>query len=196
MAKRLFDLLGATIALVLLAPVLLLTALAVKLDSPGPVFFRQERVGRHGRPFCIHKFRTMAAGAPGPQLTVGADPRITRVGAVLRHYRLDELPQFIDVLFGHMSLVGPRPEVPRYVALYPEDIKRRVLAVRPGITDPASLEFVDEGTLLAQAADPEREYVEVILPRKLQRAADYAARATLWSDLGIIGRTLRTLFTR
>jgi lipopolysaccharide/colanic/teichoic acid biosynthesis glycosyltransferase len=195
-AKRVFDMLGAVIALVLLAPLLLLTALAVKLDSPGPVFFRQERVGRHGRPFRIHKFRTMAAGAPGPQITVGADPRITRVGQVLRHYRLDELPQFIDVLLGHMSLVGPRPEVPRYVALYPEDMRRRVLAVRPGITDPASLEFVDEGTLLARAADPEREYVEVILPRKLQRAADYAAHATLWSDLGIIGRTLRTLFTR
>lgn len=191
-----FDVLGALAALVLLAPVLLLTALAVKLDSPGPVFFRQERVGRHGRPFRIHKFRTMAAGAPGPQITVGADPRITRVGAVLRHYRLDELPQFIDVLLGRMSLVGPRPEVPRYVALYPEDMRRRVLAVRPGITDPASLEFVDEGSQLAQAADPEREYVEVILPRKLRRAAEYAAQATLWSDLGIIGRTLRMLFTR
>jgi lipopolysaccharide/colanic/teichoic acid biosynthesis glycosyltransferase len=191
-----FDVLGALVALVLLSPVLLLTALAVKLDSPGPVFFRQERVGRHGRPFRIHKFRTMAAGAPGPQITVGADPRITRLGGVLRHYRLDELPQFIDVLRGDMSLVGPRPEVPRYVALYPEHMKRRVLAVRPGITDPASLEFVDEGTLLAQAADPEREYVEVILPRKLQRAAEYAARATLWSDLQVIGRTLRALLTR
>jgi len=196
MAKRLFDLLGAALALVLLAPLLLLIALVVKLDSPGPVFFRQERVGRHGRVFRIHKFRTMAAGAPGPQITVGTDPRITRAGTVLRHYRLDELPQFIDVLKGDMSLVGPRPEVPRYVALYHDELWKKVLAVRPGITDPASLEFVDEGELLARAADPEREYVEVILPRKLRCAAEYAARATVWSDLGVLGRTLRALVTR
>jgi lipopolysaccharide/colanic/teichoic acid biosynthesis glycosyltransferase len=195
MAKRLFDLIGSALALVLLAPLLVVVAIVVKLDSPGPVFFRQERVGRHGRVFRIHKFRTMAAGAPGPQITVGADPRITRAGAMLRHYRLDELPQFIDVLRGDMSLVGPRPEVPRYVA-YHDELWKKVLAVRPGITDPASLEFVDEGELLARAADPEREYVEVILPRKLQRAADYAARATLWSDLGVLGRTLRALVTR
>jgi lipopolysaccharide/colanic/teichoic acid biosynthesis glycosyltransferase len=195
MSKRLFDLVGASLALLLLSPLLLVIGLVVKLDSSGPVFFRQERVGRHGRVFRIHKFRTMAAGAPGPQITVGADPRITRAGAMLRHYRLDELPQFIDVLKGDMSLVGPRPEVPRYVA-YHDELWKKVLAVRPGITDPASLEFVDEGELLARAADPEREYVEVILPRKLQRAADYAARATLWSDLGVLGRTLRALVTR
>jgi lipopolysaccharide/colanic/teichoic acid biosynthesis glycosyltransferase len=198
MAKRLFDLVGAALALLLLAPLLLVIAIAIKLDSTGQVFFRQERVGRHGRLFRIHKFRTMVADAParGPQITVGADARITRTGSLLRHYRLDELPQFIDVLRGDMSLVGPRPEVPRYVALYPQEMKAKVLSVRPGITDPASLEFVDEGELLARAADPEREYVEVILPRKLQCAADYAARATLWSDLGVLGRTLRALVSR
>jgi lipopolysaccharide/colanic/teichoic acid biosynthesis glycosyltransferase len=189
MPKRLFDLLGATIALLLLSPLLLLTALAIKLDSPGPVFFRQERVGRHGVPFRIHKFRTMRAGAPGLQITVGDDPRITPVGRFLRRTRIDELPQFIDVLQGTMSLVGPRPEVPRYVAHYPPALRERALAVRPGITDPASLAYIDEGALLAQAADPEREYIEVILPHKLRQAADYAEHATLWTDLGVLWRT-------
>jgi lipopolysaccharide/colanic/teichoic acid biosynthesis glycosyltransferase len=189
MPKRLFDLLGAATALLLLSPLLLLAALAIKLDSPGPVFFRQERVGRRGVPFRIHKFRTMRAGAPGLQITVGDDPRITRVGRVLRRTRIDELPQFIDVLQGTMSLVGPRPEVPRYVAHYPPALRDRALAVRPGITDPASLAYIDEGALLARAADPEREYIEVILPQKLRQAADYAERATLWTDLGVLWRT-------
>ena len=189
MPKRLFDLLGAAAALLLLSPLLLFTALAIKLDSRGPVFFRQERVGRRGVPFRIHKFRTMHAGAPGLQITIGDDPRITRVGRFLRRTRIDELPQFIDVLQGTMSLVGPRPEVPRYVAFYPPHLRERALAVRPGITDPASLAFIDEGALLARAADPEREYIEVILPQKLRQAADYAEHATLWTDLGVLWRT-------
>ena len=193
MAKRLFDLLGATVALLLLSPLLLVLALVIKLDAPGPVFFRQERVGRHGRLFRIHKFRTMVHGAAGLPLTVGADARITRAGRWLRARRLDELPQLIDVLQGTMSLVGPRPEVPAYVAKYPPALRARALAVRPGITDPASLEFIDEGARLARAADPEREYVEVILPQKLQRAAEYAEHATLWSDLGVLWRTLGRL---
>lgn len=198
MLKRLFDLTGALLALALLWPLLLAIALAVRLDSPGPALFRQERVGRHGRSFRIHKFRTMAADAParGLPLTVGADPRITRVGAWLRRTRLDELPQFIDILRGDMSLVGPRPEVPRYVALYPPALRDRVLAVRPGLTDPASLQFIDEAALLAAAADPEREYVDVILPRKLALAADYAERATLTGDLCVLWRTLRRLAGR
>ena len=193
MAKRLLDLLVATLALLLLSPLLLAVAIVVKLDSPGPVFFRQERIGRHGAPFRIHKFRTMRQDAVGLPLTVGADPRITRVGAFLRRTRIDELPQLIDVLQGSMSLVGPRPEVPRYVALYPAALRDRALAVRPGITDPSSIEFIDEAERLAHAADPEREYVEVILPQKLQRAADYADRATLWSDIGVLWRTLLRL---
>ena len=198
MGKRLFDVLGAAVSLVLLAPLMVLVAVAVRLDSPGPVLFRQERVGRHGRPFRIHKFRTMQVDATGrgPLLTASGDPRVTRVGAALRRHRLDELPQLIDVLKGDMSLVGPRPEVPRYVALYPPDLRERVLAVRPGITDPSSLDFLDEGELLARAADPEREYVDVILPRKLRRAADYADRATLATDLRVIGRTLGLLVRR
>jgi lipopolysaccharide/colanic/teichoic acid biosynthesis glycosyltransferase len=194
--KRLFDLAGAAVALLLLSPLLLLAALAVRLDSPGPVFFRQERVGRGGVPFRIHKFRTMRAGAPGLQITVGEDPRITRVGRWLRRTRVDELPQFIDVLQGTMSLVGPRPEVPRYVAFYPPGLRERVLSVRPGITDPVSLAYADESELLARAADPEREYVEVLLPRKLQAAAAYAERATLWTDLGVLLRSVGVLLGR
>ena len=198
MAKRVFDLLGAAVALVLLAPLLAAIALWIKLDSPGPVLFRQQRVGRHGRPFAIRKFRTMVADAPrrGPQLTIGDDPRITRAGAFLRRAKLDELPQLIDVLAGHMSLVGPRPEVPAYVAQYPAELRDKVLAVRPGITDPVSLEFADESELLARAADPEREYVEVLLPKKLRAAAEYAEHANLATDLRVIGGTLRVLWAR
>ena len=195
-AKRLFDLLAAGLGLLLLAPLLLGLALWIRLDSPGPVFFRQERVGRHGRLFRIHKFRTMVHGAAGLPLTVGADARITRAGRWLRARRLDELPQLIDVLQGTMSLVGPRPEVPRYVALYPPTLKARALAVRPGITDPASLAHLDEASRLATAADPEREYVEHILPQKLQAAADYAEQASLWTDLKVLLRTLRVLVGR
>ena len=198
MAKRMFDAIAAALGLLLLSPVLLAVAIAVRLDSPGPVFFRQERVGRGGRTFRIHKFRTMHVDAPsqGPPITVGVDPRITRVGHVLRGHRLDELPQLIDVLWGDMSLVGPRPEVPRYVEHYPAEMRAKVLSVRPGITDPASLEHLDEATLLASASDPEREYVQVILPRKLALQADYAARATLASDLKVIARTLRAVWGR
>jgi lipopolysaccharide/colanic/teichoic acid biosynthesis glycosyltransferase len=198
MAKRAFDLLVAAAALLLLAPLLIAIALWIKVDSPGPVLFGQQRVGRHGRPFAIHKFRTMVADAPqrGPPLTIGDDPRITRAGAFLRRSKLDELPQLIDVLAGHMSLVGPRPELPVYVAQYPAELRDKVLAVRPGITDPASLEFADESALLARAADPEREYVDVLLPKKLRAAAAYAERATLWTDLQVIARTLQLLARR
>ena len=198
MAKRVFDLLGASLALLLLLPLMLAIALAIKLDSRGPVFFRQQRVGRRGVPFDIHKFRSMAADAPqrGPALTVGDDPRITRVGRWLRRTRLDELPQLLDVLAGRMSLVGPRPEVPQYVVHYPPQLRERALSVRPGITDPSSLLYLDEAELLARAADPEREYIEVILPRKLQCAADYAAQASLRSDLGVLLRTLKLLLQR
>lgn len=194
--KRVFDLLAAALGILVLAPVLLAVAAWVKLDSPGPVFFRQQRVGRGGRLFRIHKFRTMVtaqapAGRPGAlQITVGADPRITRAGRLLRATKLDELPQLLDVLSGHMSLVGPRPEVPRYARLWPEPLRSRVLAVRPGITDRASIEFRDESDLLARAADPEREYIEVVAPRKLALAATYLDQASLRFDLGLIGQTL------
>jgi lipopolysaccharide/colanic/teichoic acid biosynthesis glycosyltransferase len=198
MGKRMFDLFGAALALLLASPLMLLVALAIKLDSPGPVFFRQQRVGRGGRLFRVHKFRTMVADAParGPALTVGDDARITRVGRWLRHSKLDELPQLLDVLAGDMSLVGPRPEVPRYVAQYPAELRDRMLSLKPGITDPVSLDFADESALLARAADPEREYVAVILPRKLRASADYAERATVGSDLNVLLRTLWLLAGR
>ncbi|MCA3242649.1 MAG: sugar transferase [Rubrivivax sp.] len=193
MAKRLFDILVSLAALLLLALPMLAVAAWIKFDSAGPVFFRQQRVGRHGVPFAIHKFRTMRHGAGGLALTVGDDARITRAGRWLRRTRLDELPQLLDVLAGDMSLVGPRPEVPRYVALYPPGLRDRALAVRPGLTDPASLAYIDEAALLAAAADPEREYVERILPAKLQAAAAYAERATLASDIAVLARTARAL---
>jgi lipopolysaccharide/colanic/teichoic acid biosynthesis glycosyltransferase len=198
MAKRAMDLLIAAAGLLLLAPLLLMVALAIKLDSPGPVFFRQERVGRFGRPFRIFKFRTMRAqpADTSAQITVGADPRITRVGAFLRRSKLDELAQLIDVLRGTMSLVGPRPEVPRYVALYPAELRTKVLSVRPGITDPASLAYRDESTLLARAADPEREYVEVVMPAKLRSAAAYVDHMSLATDLRLIGATLKAIVLR
>ena len=198
MLKRSFDILGAAVGLVMLAPILLAVALLIKLDTPGPVFFRQWRVGLHGRPFRIFKFRTMTLNQPqgAPEITVAGDARITRTGAWLRRTKIDELAQLIDVLRGTMSLVGPRPEVPRYVAHYPPALRERALAVRPGMTDPASLDSIDEDRLLAQAADPEHEYIKVILPRKLQRAADYAEHASLATDLALLWRTLCVLLAR
>jgi len=198
MLKRLFDLVVAAAGLLLLSPLLLGIALWIKLDSPGPVFFRQQRVGRFGALFRIHKFRSMSDGAPlaGSQLTVGADPRITRAGQVLRRTKLDELPQLIDVLAGTMSLVGPRPEVPRYVAMYPAELRDKVLSVRPGITDPASIEYHDESTLLARAADPERVYIEQIMPAKLRFAARYVEQMSVPNDVRLILATLRRLWAR
>ncbi|MCW5666921.1 MAG: sugar transferase [Piscinibacter sp.] len=196
MAKRVFDVLVAALGLLLLSPLFMLIALAVKLDSPGPVFFRQERVGRHGVPFRIHKLRTMRDGAAGTPITVGDDPRITRTGRWLRATKLDELAQLIDVLVGDMSLVGPRPELPRYVALYPPALRDKVLSVRPGITDPASIEYRDESAQLARAADPEHEYVHVVLPRKLRLAEAYVEQASLATDLQVIWRTVRTVWGR
>ena len=198
MAKRLFDLLLSSIGLLLLAPLLLLIALLIKLDSPGPVMFRQERVGRFGQPFRIHKFRTMRhePAGQGLQITVGADRRITRVGGFLRASKLDELPQLLDVWLGDMSLVGPRPEVPRYVAHYPAELREKVLSVRPGITDIASIEYRDESTVLARAADPEHAYVNEVLPHKLALAARYVERSSLWLDVWLIGRTVWAIVRR
>ena len=194
--KRTLDLLLALAGLALLWPLLLLAALWVKLDSPGPALFNQERVGRQGRSFRIHKFRTMRNDpAPGRQITVGADPRITRSGRWLRASKLDELPQLLNVLKGEMSFVGPRPEVPRYVALYTEE-ERRVLELRPGITDLASIKYRDEAEILARAADPERAYVDEVMRDKLRINLEYAARAGLWADLGVILKTVGALVRR
>lgn len=197
MARRALDLVASAVGLVLLSPVLAAVAVAIAATSPGPVFFRQERVGRGGSPFRIFKFRSMRvdAEAVGGQLTVDGDPRVTRVGAFLRASKIDELPQLINVLVGDMSLVGPRPEVPRYVALYTPD-QRRVLAVRPGITDPASIRYRDEAAVLARAEDPERAYVDEVLPHKLAINLAYLDRRTLASDVGVILATLWRLLRR
>lgn len=192
MAKRLFDLVASGLGLLLLAPMLLAIALAIKLESPGRVFFRQERVGRFGKTFRIHKFRTMVTDAErqGLQITVGSDARVTRVGAVLRKYKLDELAQLIDVFVGEMSLVGPRPEVPRYVACYPAEVRSIVLSVPPGITDWASIEFKEENAILGSAVDAERVYIEEILPIKLGYYVRYVRERSFMMDVRIIFSTL------
>lgn len=196
--KRALDLAVSVPALMALSPALLVIAALVKAGGPGPVFYAQERVGRRGRPFRLYKFRTMVTDADksGPAVTSSGDARITPLGRTLRKWKLDELPQLWNVVRGDMSLVGPRPEVPEYVAHYPAQLRERALSVRPGITSPGALAYLDESAQLARAADPEREYVEVILPRKVQLAADYAEHSGLWSDLCVLGRTLRLLVVR
>lgn len=188
--KRLFDVSCAAVGLVVSSPVLLLVAVAVRLDSPGPVLFRQVRMGRHGRTFRIRKFRTMRTGAGGPSVSAQGDQRITRVGAVLRRTKVDELPQLVDVLIGQMSLVGPRPEVPEYVELWGVEAKSAILSLRPGITDPASLLFRHEADQLALVPDPETHYVRVLLPQKVALYVDYVATRTFRGDVAVLFRTL------
>ena len=197
MAKRLFDVVAASFGLLLLSPLFLVVAIAIRRSSPGPVFFRQVRVGLRGAPFSMFKFRTMRPDAErfGGQLTVGADPRITPIGHTLRKLKLDELPQLINVVLGDMSLVGPRPEVPRYVALYDER-QRGVLAVRPGITDPASIAYRNENALLANATDPEATYVAEVMPAKLEINLAYLERRSLLRDIGVILQTLGAIVKR
>lgn len=195
MLKRLFDFFLSCCGLVLLSPLLFLISAAIKIEDQGPVFFRQERVGRYGRPFFIHKFRTMFVGAEnrGLQITVGLDVRITRIGSFLRKYKLDELPQLLNILKGDMSFVGPRPEVPRYISLYPTNTRDLLLSVRPGLTDLASIEFRNESLLLAEAVDPEKEYLEKILPVKLGYHTSYVRSHTLSGDILILVKTLKAL---
>ena len=185
--RRCLDTTVALLGLLLTSPIMLAAAIAIKLGSPGPVIFRQVRVGRGGKPFDILKFRTMRQDAErhGGQLTVGADARVTAVGGFLRAWKVDELPQLVNVVRGEMALVGPRPEVPRYVALYSAE-QRKVLAVRPGITDPASIKYRSESEVMAAQAEPERYYIEVLMPQKLQINLDYLARRSLASDFGVI----------
>ncbi|WP_275899853.1 sugar transferase [Chromobacterium alkanivorans] len=195
--KRGFDIVASGLGLAALALPLLAVALWVKLDSPGPVFFRQVRVGRGGTLFRIHKFRTMQVDTERHgQLTVGADSRVTGAGRLLRKTKLDELPQLIDVLFGDMSLVGPRPEVPKYVAHYPDEVRDIVLSVRPGITDWASIKMIDENEILGRAEDPERAYIEQVLPEKLAYYVRYAESHSLFEDVRIIVATLMKIVSR
>ena len=193
---RVLDLLASGWGLLLLTPVFLAIAAAIKLDSPGSVMYRPLRVGKDGTTFRLLKFRTMVEGADrrGPGITVAEDRRVTTTGRFLRRAKLDELPQLLNVLRGEMALVGPRPEDPRYVALYTPE-QRAVLAVRPGITSPASLRYRDEAALLT-GDDWERVYVERIMPDKLAIELDYLARRTVRSDLALIWETLVDLVTR
>jgi lipopolysaccharide/colanic/teichoic acid biosynthesis glycosyltransferase len=191
MLKRCFDLLLAVIGLLLLLPLFPLIVLVIYMDSPGPIFFRQKRVGKNEKLFDILKFRTMEINAEskGKRLTATGDKRITWTGNILRRFKIDELPQLINILKGDMSFVGPRPEVPEYVAYYSAEIKDKILSIRPGITDWASLEFRDESTLLAGGDDPEKMYIETILPRKLQLGCDYVNQSSLLLDIKIICET-------
>ncbi len=193
--KRTVDVVASAVGLLVLSPVLLVAAVAIKLNSPGPILFRQIRVGRRMRRFEILKFRTMHASqnAGGAQLTVGLDSRITNVGRILRKTKIDELPQLVNVLRGDMSLVGPRPEVPRYVALYPQEFSE-ILSVRPGITDAASIRYRDEAAILAQAEDAESEYCNRILPDKISLAQKYVRCASLRDDLLLIIKTIWLVF--
>jgi lipopolysaccharide/colanic/teichoic acid biosynthesis glycosyltransferase len=190
--KRFFDFVASFFGLMLLTPIFVLAALWIKIDSRGPIFFRQERVGFQGVPFRIHKFRTMILDAEkiGKQITVGADSRITAVGNFLRKYKLDELPQLIDVLVGDMSLVGPRPEVPKYIDCYSDDEKHDVLSIKPGITDNASIEFRDESELLASSKDPEATYINEVLPKKIALYRKYVKERSFFGDVVIIFKTI------
>lgn len=194
-AKRLFDLFFTIPGILLLAPFFVIIAIWIKVDSTGPVFFRQERVGKNGKLFRIFKFRTMCldAEAKGRQITVGADPRITRSGAFLRKYKLDELPQLLNVIKGEMSLVGPRPEVPRYVTLYPAAVRELVLSVPPGITDYASIEYKDENDILGRAEDPDKAYIEEVMPVKLRFYQRYVSERSLWVDFLLIIKTFKAI---
>jgi lipopolysaccharide/colanic/teichoic acid biosynthesis glycosyltransferase len=191
--KRLFDIVVALGAVVCLLPLFLIVGILIKLDSAGPVFFKQQRIGKSFRPFWIYKFRTMRHASEGLRLTIGQDRRITRVGWLLRKTKIDELPQLINVVKGDMSLVGPRPEVPEYVELFRSDYEK-ILQVRPGITDIASLKYQDEAKVLSKFKNPEEAYVKRILPDKIRLAEEYVTRASFFFDLGLILKTLPKLF--
>ena len=190
---RVLDVAASALGLVLLSPILLLLAVAVKVSSPGPVLHRAVRAGRNDQPFVLLKFRSMGVNQSGPAITRAEDPRVTAVGRFLRRMKLDELPQLFNVLRGDMSLVGPRPEDPRYVALYDPN-QRRVLAHRPGMTSPASLLYRTEEEKL-RGEDWERTYVERVMPDKLRLDLAYLERRSVWSDVGVILQTLRSLWS-
>jgi lipopolysaccharide/colanic/teichoic acid biosynthesis glycosyltransferase len=195
--KRAIDIIGSVVGLLLLSPLLATLGVAIKIDSRGPVFFRQTRVGKDGRSFRIWKLRTMNVGAEldGPHITVAGDPRVTSVGRVLRRTKLDELPQLLNVLGGEMSLVGPRPEIPEYISSL-NSLDREVLKYKPGITDPASMAFRDMERLLSAASDPLRYYEETVLPEKIRINVRYQQGATVLTDFGIVLRTILAIAGR
>jgi lipopolysaccharide/colanic/teichoic acid biosynthesis glycosyltransferase len=197
MLKRLVDIILAFAGLLMLLPLFVFIALLIKLDSKGPVFYRGIRIGRYGRPFRIYKFRTMVVNAEkiGGPSTADDDPRITQIGKFIRKYKLDELPQLINVLKGEMSFVGPRPEVQHYVNMFTEE-EKAILSVRPGITDWASLWNPDEGAILAGSPDPEKTYMEKIRPEKIRLQLKYVKERSFWIDLKIIFLTLKAIAIR
>lgn len=193
MLKRIFDIILSLFGLIILLPFMLIIAIFIKLDTKGPIFFKQLRVTKNGREFKIFKYRTMKVGSDKySQITIGEDSRITKVGSFLRRYKLDEIPQLINVLIGDMSLVGPRPEVPKYVALYTDE-QKEILKVRAGITDYASIEFSDENDLLASEEDPEKAYIEKIMPKKIELNKKYISEISILTDIKIILLTIKKI---
>lgn len=196
MIKRIFDLILSLMALIILSPVFVIIGLWVVFESPGGMFFRQERVGKNQRIFRLYKFRSMRPGSDAKGLLTigGRDPRITRSGYFIRKYKVDELPQLINILKGDMSLVGPRPEVKRYTDLYNET-QKQVLSVRPGLTDYASILYFNESDLLSQSANPEKTYIEEIMPAKLELNLKYIREQNFKTDLSIIAKTIQRIFS-
>lgn len=198
MVKRIFDIIFSLIGLLIFSPLILLIAIVIKIDSNGSIFFTQIRVGESEKLFYIHKFRTMVCNAEdlGLKITVGFDPRVTRIGNFLRKYKLDELPQLWDILIGKMSFVGPRPEVPEYVCYYPLTIKEKIFSVKPGITDYASIIMIDENIKLLSVSNPRQYYIDEILPCKLNYAIKYIDNMNLLLDIKLILMTIISLFKR
>ncbi|ODS09952.1 sugar transferase [Vibrio scophthalmi] len=198
MLKRTFDIVSSFFGLVILFPVLLVIALWIKLSSTGPILFCQTRVGLNGQNFSIFKFRTMVVDAEklGLKVTVGKDPRITTCGHFLRRYKLDELPQLVNVLLGTMSVVGPRPEVPEYMNEYPDEVRHKILSVRPGITDKASIEFTNESEILATSKDPRASYINEIMPTKAKYYIEYIDNYSFSMDISIVFQTINKIIQR
>ena len=197
MIKRIFDLVASFLGLILLSFLFLFIALWIKLDSKGPVFFRQQRVGLKGEIFKIHKFRTMKESSEDQgRLTIGDDDRITQSGQFLRKFKFDELPQLIDVFIGRMSLVGPRPEVQEFIDIYPVDVKNKILSIKPGITDMASIEMANENDILGKYKNPKQAYIDIILPIKQKHYLNYVDNHNMWLDIKIIFLTLKRVIVQ
>lgn len=195
--KRLFDIVFSIIGLIIASPIILVIVFLIKKEDKGPVFYRGKRVGKNGKVFKMFKFRTMVQNADkiGGPSTSADDPRLTKIGKLIRDHNLDELPQFIDILRGKMSFVGPRPEVPLEVETYPEDIKKIILSCKPGLTDLATLEDIHEEEILRGAADPHEAYRKLIKPKKLKLAVEYVQRKSFWLDMKILMKTfLKAIF--
>ncbi|MBE8597239.1 sugar transferase [Xenorhabdus sp. BG5] len=195
--KRFFDFISSFIGIIVLSPILISIAIWIKMDSKGPIFFRQKRIGQYGKPFYIHKFRSMTLNSEQKgQLTIGNDSRITNSGKFIRKYKLDELAQLIDVIQGKMSLVGPRPEVPKFMDKYPLEMRSKILSVKPGITDLASIEMIDENEILSQYPNPHQAYIDIIMPLKAKYYLDYAKQQSFCLDIKIIFKTIYKIIFR